>query len=323
MLSKAPSKHAEEKGLQALSPTGVRAILDVASNFARQFSPQSRGCRPRSWLPLTKELLQEPPPYILLAYSCTRQPEARARVRNLPWGIRHCLHLGKHLPGGSLCSPVPRDRLRTAEGLQSPCTPRGSGAHACPDPRALGGAGGPAAEGRGEGPRGPAAPRCPAAPATSDPPKGKGEGLCRGAAGPSPTPFLPPASRGAAPEQLQSRCRRGPDDSALPSLPAAGWCCGPPRPAPRRPGSDQRPMAPAPSRRNRRVRPSRVPSPASGSSSGPGTPGTAEGSPARSPKYVPSEHCPRGSWRNPLPFHPARCLTKHRIMKRVKINPTC
>lgn len=62
MLSKAPSKRAEEKGWQALSPTGVRAILDVVSDFARQFSPQSWGCRPQSWLPLTKELLDEPPP---------------------------------------------------------------------------------------------------------------------------------------------------------------------------------------------------------------------------------------------------------------------
>lgn len=44
-----------------LSPPVVIVILDVASNFAGQFSPQSWGRRPRTWLPLTKEVLAETP----------------------------------------------------------------------------------------------------------------------------------------------------------------------------------------------------------------------------------------------------------------------
>lgn len=216
MLSKAPSKHSEEKGRRALSPTGVRAILDVASNFTRQFSPQSR-----SWLPLTKELLEESPPHTLSVQLHS------GRVRNLPWGVRHCLHLGKRLPWGSQCSRVPCDRLGAGEGSQSPCTSRGSGARACLDPPCPGRrwrprGGRAAAKGRGARP-------LPGGARHVEQTKGKGEGLCRGAAGPSPTPFLPPASRGATPEPLPS----GPARLRSPLPACGGWCFGTPRPAPR------------------------------------------------------------------------------------------
>lgn len=101
VLSKAPSKHAEEKGRQALSPIGVRAILDITtSNFARQFSPQSQGCPLGASCPWQKNCSKSPSLYIFSAYSCTREPEARGRVRNLPWGVRHCLHSASVCPGG-------------------------------------------------------------------------------------------------------------------------------------------------------------------------------------------------------------------------------
>lgn len=61
MLSSASSKHRGEKEHACLSSTVVRVILDVVPNFARQFSPQSRDCPPRSWLPLTKGLRHPAP----------------------------------------------------------------------------------------------------------------------------------------------------------------------------------------------------------------------------------------------------------------------
>lgn len=153
--------------------------------------------------------------------------------------------------------------------------------------------------------------------------------------------FPPPASRGAAPEPLPSG--RGTLRSPLPPAEAgASGHLGQPLRLPRETPRAQRLMIPAPSRRSRRVRPTAkshrpdpapAPAPAPGRASaaspgpGLGTAGPAGGTARPGPPgYVPSGHsprCPQGTGKNPLPFHPARCLTKHHIMKRVKINPTC
>lgn len=140
-----------------------------------------------------------------------------------------------------------------------------------------------------------AARRCPPA---SGRLAGKGEGLCRTAAGPSPRSFLPPASRGAVPEPLPS----GPGGfpSPLPAsvgVGAQGNLSQPPR-RPRNGGL----LPAARPRINRRVKPTATPrrpapGPAAAALPGPGlgTPSAAKGSGARPPRA-----CPIGK-QSPLP----------------------
>lgn len=326
--SKAPNKHAEEKGRQALSPTGVRAILDIASNFARQFSPQSQGCRPWSWLPLTKEFLEEPPSSPTYseptaALGSLKHGEELETFRGAfgiayttasvsPWGVSAAVSLVTGFGQARVCKAPARPGERRPRLPRPPCPgrrwkPRGEGRGARPL-RAARHVGAAAGEGRGAVPRSHRR-----FSHTFHPSRLRGSSSTAAALGAWKAPLSPPCVR--------------------------GWCFGPPRPARTPPpGSTAGPAADAPcpagtagcGRRRNPIGRLRLQLRAAHRRR-PRAPGWGQPEPQRAarpgpPRYIPSGHSPhrpQGSWRNPLPFHPARCLTKHRIMKRVKINPTC
>lgn len=240
MLSKAPSKHSEEKGGQALFPTGVSAILDVASNFTRQFSPQSR-----SWLPLTKELLKESPPTYSQRTAAFRSLKHGEELETFRGAFGIAYTSASVCPGGVSVAASLVTGLGQARASKAPARPGGAAPTPAPIPCAVGGDDGPAAGGQRRRAEGHGRSPLPGGARHVQQPKGKGVGLCRGAAGPSPTPFLPPASRGAAPEPLPS----GPARLRSPLSACGGQCFGTPRPAPRLPRETPREQRLMPLRR--------------------------------------------------------------------------